>query len=54
MRLRLLLRDLLPEIHGLTEEEKDPEELLNGLFEKVLFVEPFMTLISLDEKKFVV
>ncbi len=34
--LRGLLSRVLPEVHGLTDNEKDPEELLNGLLGTLL------------------
>lgn len=42
LKLRRLLEVLLPKMKGLTTDEKDPEELLNALFSKVLRVEPFL------------
>lgn len=42
LKLRRLLERLLPEMSGLTTGEKDPEELLNALFNTVLRVEPFL------------
>lgn len=40
MKLRRLLSHALPDIRGLTTDEKDPEELINALFGSVLRVAP--------------
>lgn len=42
MKFRRLLSKLLPDVKGLTEEEKDPEEFLNGLFDKIFKLDPFL------------
>lgn len=42
LNLRQLLERLLPEMRGLTSDEKDPEEFLAALFKKLLFVKPFL------------
>ena len=43
LKLRTLL-DKVTDIAGLMTEEKDPEEFLNCLFQKVLQVEPYLHL----------
>ncbi|VDM30136.1 unnamed protein product [Toxocara canis] len=43
-KLRQLLERVLPEMPGLTSDEKDPEEVFIALFDKVLQVEPFLLL----------
>uniref|UniRef100_A0A914RQW4 USP domain-containing protein n=1 Tax=Parascaris equorum TaxID=6256 RepID=A0A914RQW4_PAREQ len=48
-KLRQLLEQLLPEMPGLTSDEKDPEEVLIALFDKVLKVEPFLLLRDVTE-----
>ncbi|CAJ0942733.1 unnamed protein product, partial [Mesorhabditis belari] len=45
MKFRGMLAKVLT-TQGLTSEEQDPEEILNGLFEKVFRVEPFIELVS--------
>ncbi|XP_063617495.1 ubiquitin carboxyl-terminal hydrolase CYLD [Cydia splendana] len=48
MRLRTLL-ERLSDVPGLTSEEKDPEEFLNGLVAQLLRAEPFLKLSSGQE-----
>ncbi|VDK30606.1 unnamed protein product [Gongylonema pulchrum] len=49
--LRRLLERFLPEMSGLTTGEKDPEELLNALFNTVLRVEPFFVMKNTTDGK---
>ncbi|XP_034825866.1 ubiquitin carboxyl-terminal hydrolase CYLD isoform X2 [Maniola hyperantus] len=48
MKLRTLL-ERLSDVPGLTSEEKDPEEFLNGLVAQLLRAEPFLKLSSGQE-----
>ncbi|VDK50766.1 unnamed protein product [Anisakis simplex] len=48
-KLRQLLEKLLPEMSGLTSDEKDPEEVLIALFDKVLQVKPFLQLRNIND-----
>ncbi|XP_013168323.1 PREDICTED: ubiquitin carboxyl-terminal hydrolase CYLD isoform X4 [Papilio xuthus] len=48
MKLRTLL-ERLSDVPGLTSEEKDPEEFLNGLVAQILRAEPFLKLSSGQE-----
>ncbi|VDM31113.1 unnamed protein product [Toxocara canis] len=48
-KLRQLLERVLPEMPGLTSDEKDPEEVFIALFDKVLQVEPFLLLRNVTE-----
>ncbi|XP_013133619.1 PREDICTED: ubiquitin carboxyl-terminal hydrolase CYLD [Papilio polytes] len=48
MKLRTLL-ERLSDVSGLTSEEKDPEEFLNGLLAQILRAEPFLKLSSGQE-----
>lgn len=48
MKLRTLL-EKLSDVPGLTSEEKDPEEFLNGLVAQLLRAEPFLKLSSGQE-----
>lgn len=48
MKLRTLL-ERLSDVPGLTTEEKDPEEFLNGLVAQILRAEPFLKLSSGQE-----
>uniref|UniRef100_A0A0N5AY01 USP domain-containing protein n=1 Tax=Syphacia muris TaxID=451379 RepID=A0A0N5AY01_9BILA len=50
-KLRELLQQLLPEMPGLTSDEKDPEELLTALFQKVFKAEPFLTMRGINDGK---
>uniref|UniRef100_A0A915PWD6 ubiquitinyl hydrolase 1 n=1 Tax=Setaria digitata TaxID=48799 RepID=A0A915PWD6_9BILA len=51
LKLRRLLERLLPKMKGLTTDEKDPEELLNALFNTVLRVEPFLIMRNITDGK---
>ncbi|VDM08063.1 unnamed protein product [Wuchereria bancrofti] len=51
LKLRRLLEVLLPKMKGLTTDEKDPEELLNALFNTVLRVEPFLVMRNTTDGK---
>lgn len=44
MKLRGLLQSIFPKMTGLTDEEKDPEELLTALFSNVFDVKPYLTM----------
>ncbi|VDM96295.1 unnamed protein product, partial [Onchocerca ochengi] len=51
LKLRRLLEMLIPKMGGLTTDEKDPEELLNALFNTVLRVEPFLVMKNMTDGK---
>ncbi|CAF31477.2 ubiquitinyl hydrolase 1 [Caenorhabditis elegans] len=51
MKLRKLLAELMPHVTGLTNEEKDPEEILGFIFSKVFHAEPFIKLIGQNHAK---
>ncbi|KAM3722484.1 Ubiquitin carboxyl-terminal hydrolase CYLD [Dirofilaria immitis] len=51
LKLRRLLEMLIPKMGGLTTDEKDPEELLNALFNTVLRVEPFVVMRNTTDGK---
>ncbi|KAL4003220.1 CAP-Gly domain family protein [Acanthocheilonema viteae] len=51
LKLRRLLEMLLPKMRGLTTDEKDPEELLNALFNTVLQVKPFLVMRNTTDGK---
>ncbi|CAI4229137.1 unnamed protein product [Auanema sp. JU1783] len=51
MRLRQLLSEILPHIKGLTNEEKDPEEVLGEVFRTILKAKPFLEIINLKDNK---
>ncbi|CAB3402032.1 unnamed protein product [Caenorhabditis bovis] len=51
MRLRQLLAELMPHMSGLTDEEKDPEEILAFIFAKIFKAEPFIRLIGADKSE---
>uniref|UniRef100_A0A1I7VUA1 ubiquitinyl hydrolase 1 n=1 Tax=Loa loa TaxID=7209 RepID=A0A1I7VUA1_LOALO len=51
LKLRRLLEVLLPKMKGLTTDEKDPEELLNALFNTILRVEPFLIMKNTTDGK---
>ncbi|CAL2036908.1 unnamed protein product [Caenorhabditis brenneri] len=51
MKLRKLLAELMPHVTGLTNEEKDPEEILGFIFSEVLHAEPFIKLIGQNHAK---
>lgn len=45
MKVRELLAETMPNVKGLTSEEKDPEEILGQLFGNILKAEPFVKLM---------
>ncbi|KJH50277.1 CAP-Gly domain protein [Dictyocaulus viviparus] len=49
MKVRELLAKALPDMRGLTSEEKDPEEVLTALFSKLLRAPPLVELINLKD-----
>ncbi|KAF1761289.1 hypothetical protein GCK72_009544 [Caenorhabditis remanei] len=51
MKLRKLLAELMPHVTGLTNEEKDPEEILGFIFSEVFHAEPFIKLIGQNHVK---
>lgn len=42
MKVREMLSKALPSVSGLTSEEKDPEEILSHLFQRIFKAEPFI------------
>ncbi|CAI2348077.1 unnamed protein product [Caenorhabditis sp. 36 PRJEB53466] len=51
MKLRRLLAELMPHVTGLTNEEKDPEEILAFIFAEIFNAEPFIKLIGPNQAK---
>ncbi|UMM24418.1 hypothetical protein L5515_004664 [Caenorhabditis briggsae] len=51
MKLRKLLAELMPHVTGLTNEEKDPEEILGFIFSEIFHAEPFIKLIGQNRAK---
>uniref|UniRef100_A0A0K0D8J4 NUC202 domain-containing protein n=1 Tax=Angiostrongylus cantonensis TaxID=6313 RepID=A0A0K0D8J4_ANGCA len=51
MKVRELLSKALPNMRGLTSEEKDPEEVLTALFGTLLKAPPLVELINLKDNK---
>uniref|UniRef100_A0A1I7UHH7 ubiquitinyl hydrolase 1 n=1 Tax=Caenorhabditis tropicalis TaxID=1561998 RepID=A0A1I7UHH7_9PELO len=51
MKLRKLLAELMPHVSGLTNEEKDPEEILGFIFSEIFHAEPFIKLIGQNQAK---
>ncbi|KAK0416573.1 hypothetical protein QR680_012569 [Steinernema hermaphroditum] len=49
LKFRQLLSRLLPEMNGLTCDEKDPEEILNVLFNDLLKVKPMLRLRNMAD-----
>lgn len=45
MKVRELFAEIMPNVRGLTSEEKDPEEILGQLFGTILKAEPFVKLM---------
>ena len=45
MKVRELLQVILPNMKGLTTEEKDPEEIINEVFGKILKAPPAIKLM---------
>uniref|UniRef100_A0A914UHC3 DNA polymerase eta n=1 Tax=Plectus sambesii TaxID=2011161 RepID=A0A914UHC3_9BILA len=50
-KLRTLLSQLLPEISGLTTDEKDPEEILNAVFQRLFKTDPYVWLRKPNDLK---
>uniref|UniRef100_A0A0N5C3H1 ubiquitinyl hydrolase 1 n=1 Tax=Strongyloides papillosus TaxID=174720 RepID=A0A0N5C3H1_STREA len=51
LKLRVLLGKILNDQIGMTENEKDPEEFMNALFEKVFKIKPFLRLRNINDGK---
>lgn len=51
LKLRILLGNILNDKIGMTENEKDPEEFMNALFEKVFKIKPLLRLRNINDGK---
>ncbi|CAI5444928.1 unnamed protein product [Caenorhabditis angaria] len=51
MKLRQILAQLMPHMTGLTNEEKDPEEILEFIFSKIFDAPPFVRLSNSNSGK---
>ncbi|CEF65326.1 CAP Gly-rich domain-containing protein [Strongyloides ratti] len=51
LKLRILLGKILNDEIGMTSNEKDPEEFMNALFEKVFKIKPLLRLRNINDGK---